>query len=67
MIVALWLSAALAADPACDPTTAVTSLRAAESLRASYLCLAVSRDLSLLSLDDALVRAAGKRAVRLRS
>lgn len=34
---------------------------------ASYLCLAISRDLSLLSLDDALVRAAGKRAVRLGS
>ncbi|MBK7975096.1 MAG: type II toxin-antitoxin system VapC family toxin [Deltaproteobacteria bacterium] len=34
---------------------------------ASYLSLAIARDLSLLSLDDALVRAAGKRAVRLRS
>ena len=34
---------------------------------ASYLSLAISRDVSLLSLDDALVQAAGKRAVRLGS
>lgn len=39
-MVTLWLAVALAADPACDPTAAVTSLGTAESLRDSYLCLA---------------------------
>lgn len=39
-MVALWLAVALAADPSCDPTAAASSLRASESLRASYLCLA---------------------------
>lgn len=40
----LWLSVALAADPGCDPTVAISSLRAAESLRTSYLCLADHAD-----------------------